>query len=537
MYTPSTLHFPFSSSISRLRRMMPVLLAIILTLVVSGIGLAQNAGHSSKRTLISSKKKYADRGLKPATGRSGSATLTVRALRGQDGKTVIEATTGVLDSPTTPPGTIRKIQLKPLDGDGQAIFSQNYTGLNGGGYFTTTVNYLQHTQQVQAQANIDGIDPRRTNVVTVVETVKNRPDLEVSNLSPSTSITGVPVNISVLVKELNGDLGATANCVLYIDGVEADRANGIYVDAGSTVSVAFTHVFQSPGTKQIEVKVENVTPGDWDMANNTVAGQIIITEPNNNLSYVASIFDEELVSTSKEDHINGWRDPQSGYEASNGFESSVNSKTQSVYFDGSAPNYSVFPYNVSINETSGAASFSDSLTVPNNGDSLNYNIGTLTFNVASGSGFDPAQNVSVYVYTQKVTEGASTLFQITGIQYQRFGGEVTYHSDYYEKFWFLINGEPHEDSTYTTNGNTSSTGTRLALDAQYSLSIAVSSADSQVFSASPTMDVQTSSGSLTNARECTEYAFDLFYGSDCVESTSNFTRKSASAEFSAEPQP
>ncbi len=267
MYTHSTLHFPFASPIfSRLRRVMPVFVGVILTLVVCGIGLAQNAAHSSRPTLIPNKKKYADRGMHPATGRSGSATLTVRAMRGKNGQTDIQATTGVLGQPDAP-GHIKNVQLKPLNEDGGAIFTQNYNGLTGGGVFTTSVNYLQHLQQVQARANIDGIDPRRTNVVTVVESVKNRPDLEVTNLTPSTGITGAPINISVIVKELNGDLGASANCVLY-------------VDAGGTVSVAFTHVFQSPGTKQLEVKVESVSPGDWDLANNSVSGQIIITQPN-----------------------------------------------------------------------------------------------------------------------------------------------------------------------------------------------------------------------------------------------------------------
>jgi hypothetical protein len=538
MYTPSTLQFPFGSSVySSLRRMMPVLLAIILTLVVCGIGLAQSSGHSSRPTLIPNKKKYADRGMHPATGRSGTATLTVRATRAKDGQTTIEATTGVLGFPAEAPGQIKKIQLKPLNEDGQAIFAKNYTGLTGGGYFTTTVDWLQHLQQVQAQANIDGIDGRRTSVVTVVETVKNRPDLAVSNLTPATGITGAPVNISVIVKELNGDLGASANCVLYVDGVEVDRANGIYVDAGSTVSVAFTHVFQSPGTKQLEVKVENVSPSDWDLANNSVSGQIIITQPNDTLNYTASLFDEDLTSTNKEDHVEGWSDPTFGYEASHGFENSVTSKNQSVSFDGNAPHYSIFPYNVTVSETSGAASFSDSLTVPNNGDNYSFNFGAFTFTVASGSAYDATQNVSVYMYNQKVTDGITNLFETTGIQYQRFAGEVTYHSAAYDKVWFLINGVRVEDSYTTNSDSTSTSGTRLALDAQYSLSVVASSGDAtpQVFSASPTMDVQSSSGSFTVDHDCNEFTFELFYGSDCTDSTFSFTRKSASAEFSGAP--
>ncbi|MGI9166054.1 MAG: hypothetical protein ACR2G5_06670 [Pyrinomonadaceae bacterium] len=47
------------------------------------------------------------------------------------------------------------------------------------------------------------------------------------------------------MRELKGDVGATADLILYADGVEVDRANGVWVDAGGTVSCVFTHTFTS----------------------------------------------------------------------------------------------------------------------------------------------------------------------------------------------------------------------------------------------------------------------------------------------------
>ena len=55
------------------------------------------------------------------------------------------------------------------------------------------------------QATINGIDANRTNVVTVVETVKLRPDLSPNHMSlPARGVPGNPVNISVVLRELRG---------------------------------------------------------------------------------------------------------------------------------------------------------------------------------------------------------------------------------------------------------------------------------------------------------------------------------------------
>jgi hypothetical protein len=54
-----------------------------------------------------------------------------------------------------------------------------------------------------------------------------------------------------------------------------DRAEGIWVDAGDSVSCAFTHTFAG-GTHQARVDVGDVNPGDWDPANNSAVTSIAI---------------------------------------------------------------------------------------------------------------------------------------------------------------------------------------------------------------------------------------------------------------------
>ena len=51
---------------------------------------APQAGSFTKPKLYPNSKKYRDTGAHPATGRSGSASLMVRALLGKDNKTDLE---------------------------------------------------------------------------------------------------------------------------------------------------------------------------------------------------------------------------------------------------------------------------------------------------------------------------------------------------------------------------------------------------------------------------------------------------------------
>ena len=253
---------------------------------------AQTPNTASQPQLVPNARRYKESGLKPATGRSGSASLTGRALLGKDGMTTVELSTGQLDTSAPKPGNINKSQIKPLNENGEALYARNYTN-SGGGYFTTTVNDLHRGQQVQLQATINGIDANRTNVVTVVETVKLRPDLSPTDLSvPARGVPGHPVNISVVLRESRGDSGATTNLILYADGTAVDRANGVWVDAGGTVSCVFTHTFNSAGTKQLEVKTEQTAPGDYDISNNAVTGTVVIGPITNvELSYNVQVFD------------------------------------------------------------------------------------------------------------------------------------------------------------------------------------------------------------------------------------------------------
>lgn len=233
------------------------------------VGCFAAASLHADLTFIPNSTKYRDTGIPNATGRSGSAAIEARALLGKDGATELAVTTGSLDNTAAAAGSIDKVQLKAA-GD----HTKNFNNLDGA-TFVQTIDGLFRHQQVQVQANVSGIDAHRSDVVTVDETVKLRPDLAVDRLSlaPHAAV-GVPMQINAVVRERNGDAGARANCVLRANGAEVDRANGIWVDANGSVTCQFTHTFDAAGTQRVEVALTDVAPGDYDLANNSAAKEV-----------------------------------------------------------------------------------------------------------------------------------------------------------------------------------------------------------------------------------------------------------------------
>lgn len=247
-----------------------------------------NGGKGSPFNPVS--KKYSDNGAKPATGRSGSATISARALLGADGNTVIEVKTGQLDNAAVGIGNIAKIQLKAINGTGVAIRTQNFNNLTGGGTWSHTTDQLGHNAPIQVQANVRDIDPKRTDVVTVTANVKKRPDMAVESvINPARVHVNQAITITALVSEINGDVGGTGSCVLFVNGTQADQAPVVWVDAGTSVTCQFAHTFTAAGDYDLKVAFTGVVPGDWSLANNERSGTIEVVLPVIDLSWNASV--------------------------------------------------------------------------------------------------------------------------------------------------------------------------------------------------------------------------------------------------------
>jgi len=410
---------------------------------------------------VSSSKHYRASGVGNATGRAGSATMTARALLGKDGNTFIEVTTGTLDSSATPPGSFGKVQFKPFSSAGNALFAQNFTPLSGAaGYYSFVSPSLYRAEQVQLQGNISGID-NRTDVVTVIETVKLRPDLTVEGLAfPSSAIVSQPVNIRANIAELNGDAAATTSCLLAIDGSNVDQANNVYVDAGGSITCAFAYAFSTTGSHTIQVTAANVVPADWDTSNNSASGTITITNPL--AQHAEASFRDtngqfpSYTQSSQTSYLGNVIDVYSSTLQSSGDDQ--NSFVQ-FYSAGCAGSTNAAPWqlpvNVAYSEKMDGTSvyfFTDNVTygysfaTPNHLSLCNSTAATYSQQYGSDSNND--HWIFLYSY-QYYDNAANLIYSYQSVESTRDSGEVTYFSSGYQcYYWTQPSGNCNNPSDY-----------------------------------------------------------------------------------------
>lgn len=229
-------------------------------------------------TTYPNSRKYRDAGFHPATASDGSVTITMRALLGRSGKTDVEITTGTFDGGAAT-GTLSAVQVKGYSPLGRHLFTDTDHDVSGS---NATFPYysLARGSRVQVKAKVRSLSGPKAHELTVSDVVHLRPDLVVLRIDgPANGLIGLPVNFTASIMERHGDLGARASCVLYVDGAAVDRADGIWVDAGGVVACAMSHIFTTAGAHGLEVRVENVQPGDYDRSNNRATGSIQIVQP------------------------------------------------------------------------------------------------------------------------------------------------------------------------------------------------------------------------------------------------------------------
>ena len=245
---------------------------LVVVLVACGSARAQ-----AQPKIHSSTQKYREKTATGAKGRAGGASLTARMLYGKNGTTDIEATSGEFGSATPPPGTIWKLQLSALDALGTVMSTIQYRDLDNGGYFKASYTNLWPGQPFQVQAHIR-TSTKRNDTVTVTTSVQKRPDIAVAGLiSPPRAPVNLPVKMVAVLSELNGNIGARTDCVLYVNDVEADRAASVWVDSGDSVSCAFSPTLTTLGNNRLKVRAVSVDPGDWDMENNVFEKDVLVS--------------------------------------------------------------------------------------------------------------------------------------------------------------------------------------------------------------------------------------------------------------------
>ena len=434
--------------------------------------------------------KYRDQGHKPATGRAGSAQLSSRALLGREGAVHLELTTGSFEGAGTPTGQITHLQLKHL-ADQQVRWTKNESGLRAASLERSFAG-LRRGDQLQVQANIR--TPRgRTGVVTVGDVVRLRPDPYIRELTaPTHAQVGQAFVLNAVVAERNTDVGARTDCVLYVDGTEADRANGIWVDAGGVVTCSFMPSFSVAGTRVLEVRLANVRPADFDPDSNSRSVTVEITEPTEEVSYVAwaSSWEETYYDLYSRTTRTAW-DGTSGSVSESWYLS--NGPRQSAVLTGAVGGELVFPLSIRLEHVTGGkvvAAYSGTSSqspVLWTGTDGNRN----RFEEECVSSYEQASSgalVGFMACARSTTLANGEIKRTTWHSVSRNAGEVTYWGRGSTRRWDASSGA---DDTYTYNysGTDSWTG-MIEYGPEYQISVSLEDAASRRLESSATIPMQ-----------------------------------------------
>jgi hypothetical protein len=482
--------------------MMASLIATAGCLSDKGVAPAPNYELPSsallQKTVYPNSKKYKDKGHKPAHQKGTYFEISAIALLDKQGVTHLAVVTGNFEDPASNIGVISKVQVKATSPDNKMIFNRNETGLTGGPLFNKDYKGLARDTRLDLSVTVRDAGGSKVNQFAVNTLVKLLPDLMVSSIDvPDEAMVNTPVNIATTITEKNGDLGARTDCVLVVDGTEADRATGIWVDVGDAVSCAFTHTFTQTEEHQLKVQAVNVLPIDYDYSNNEASSHTHISAPaaQLQLSYNATA-SQEIDDVTM--HTSSWytaADASVHSEATS--LSQTLTKQQSALLYATLPKLVTFPItHLELMQSTGGQVLHngvyDNVASTSSDESSGQRQVCATADAPSATGV-----VSWYVCTIAPLAGSSTQPQ-TSVQYARYAGQVTYHSESYSLYWDNVSGE----SVWSDNSTTyAGDETWIPFGSTYEFSLSLTDGTA-VYSAAPSITLVPQSVDLSTPEAC-----------------------------------
>jgi hypothetical protein len=304
------------------------------------------------------------------------------------------------------------------------------------------------------------------------------------------------------VSEGNGDVGARTDCVLYVDGAEADRARGIWVDAGDAVSCAFLHTFASAGEYRVRVAAEGVNPADFDPSNNAAEGTLRVVDRHAiSLGYYASARDYREVSAQLD---------SSTYLYDNGQRTrTVQGLTQTTRIQtGEIDGWT--PHGITMASTRIQVSQSTGGVVVHSGswaNALGHEYGPVSGELGCMSRW--TDGALFYLCTTGTPAAGFTSFQ-----YLRTGKAVTYYGVTHTSFWYA--DAPENAYTYSLEStSTEASGQpQIAIGPDYTFRVELTDAG-RTYRADATVTlsaVQTSTWSFyrPSGRRCSSQRYDEY---------------------------
>ena len=487
--------------------------------------------------------KYRDKGKKNARAFAGTASLEVRALLGIDGNTTLDVATGTIDNPDAS-RLLNKIQVKQYAPNGTLQTTSNYKDLSAPTYQATLAGRVRGSK-LGVQGTVIGVDGKHSDVISATETVKLRPDVSVDRvIAPVQARLETPIQISALITENNGDVGAFTDCVLAVDGVDVGRGNGIWVDAGRSVSCVFNHIFTTKGTYQLSVRAVSVNPGDWDVSNNSATQAINIVVPND-FTWFGSYFNlRDYVGTKLSEGFYIFRDDGSrtdyrvleNWRHANNWGSNIGGHlplmngplTFALHdeIDGQVlTDYQFDPATALRQQFTNSYEDPDLGTVDIHFDCFDqFRLESVVFEGVTVQ-VSPAF-VRVCSQVQTTASGPIPDRSFTDFQYGTNAGDVSYYT---EDFQQVDSPDPNFDNTHFFNGDVEYAYGNRVFGNDYSFIFKIFGPD-QTKIASGTIHATTFVNVISFPYRCEDYDVGTFYGRDCQSGDYTVTTTAGNAE-------
>lgn len=358
--------------------------------------------------------------------------LTVRAL--QDVRQLTDVYLNVCPtlSGYTAPTLAKHIQLQSFDIFGQLRWTKNADNValtaDAANCSSADLQYsdMARYQRVKAQMQVPNSQGSTTLVLRGEGVVLLRPDLTVDNVSaPGTINARQIVNLAASIKELNGDLGATATVYLMEGGNVLDVAGGIPVQPHGNVGVVFSAIFSQAGTHELKVVIGDVIPGDYDTSNNEKSFTVEVQQEP--AFHYASYYHADFEYLSESDNP---------YWTSRYYEKGQSEDLHEELYIPVALNFPVERLTLQISANGTLKNDVQLTDLPadfafTNGDCYAY----ATVFRTLGDGF------SLYLQSIRDTCGGGN-YQQTYASFDRQAFDYIYFSSYHDKYW----GTTYEDS-------------------------------------------------------------------------------------------
>jgi hypothetical protein len=201
--------------------------------------------------------------------------MQLRALTGPAGADL--AVTIAATQACAVPETLKKVQLKTFAADGSLVRTRNLTDVAAPGGTTGAIDLgdVPRDRRIEADVLVQAEAPNRTYPLHATTTTLLRPDLVVEEIAPEQTLAGRPVVISAVIRERNGDVGATA---LVSMSALPGATEPVAVPAAGRVTVRFAAVtFATPLPVALTVKVDGVASTETDATNNTRTATLDVT--------------------------------------------------------------------------------------------------------------------------------------------------------------------------------------------------------------------------------------------------------------------